>query len=75
MPYEAYVGLLLNKHRIRRQWALAVLAGLAANNTADLDPSWGDAAADDPLEGQELTFEANRQRRLARFRKKPRPGL
>lgn len=73
MPYEAYVGIQLNKHRIRRQWALAVLCGTAANSTADLDPSWGDAAADDPAEAEEFTFEANRLRAQARFRRK-RPG-
>lgn len=70
MSYEDYVGLQLNKHRVRRQRAAGVLAALAANSDQDLDPGWGDALADDPLEAEEITAAANAARARSRARRR-----
>lgn len=72
LDYATYVGLLQNKHRIRRQRSVSVLEGMAACSNDPLDDGWGDALADSKQEAQEITYEANaaraRARSLARMR-------
>ncbi len=75
MTYEDYVGLVLNRHRVQMQRAVAVLAALNAANDAPLGYSWADAIAEDGSEAEEILDEANRQRAESRARKGSRRGF
>ncbi len=68
MSYREYVGMQLNNARIDKKASVAFLAAMAASGNEPLDESWGDAVADDPSEAAEITYEANRERALARAR-------
>jgi hypothetical protein len=74
MSYEDYVGLHLNKARVRRQRAVSVLAALLASGGGDLDYGWGDAVAEDAAEAEPIVYEANRERAVARHLRRHTPG-
>lgn len=70
LTYQNYLRLVLNIGRVRFQHAIAVTRGLAASGVHRLDEEWADAIAVDESEVDELLWDINSARDVARHRMK-----
>jgi hypothetical protein len=68
--YAAWVGYYLNIDRLGMRRTMEVAAGIAVAFADRVDPAYFEAICDTDAEGQEMAYETNAARQMARIRAK-----